>query len=458
MKTTLKTKFKKGAASFYIIASSTLILLVIATSFAAIIITAMTRSQNDDLSQSAYDSALAGIEDAKLAFSNYQSCVAQGATAKNRAPVPGEPLDCSAIMWYVENGDCDSVAHAIGRLNVGSTSESTGGVIIKESETANNNMMQAYTCTKINTSLADYRGTLSPTNQMQVAKVKFDNGVQAKDIKTVRVSWFLRTDASNYAYTNFDSSSRSVVFPVSGFSIKTATPPTISIALVQASNNFRLDDFNFSAADAGGTKRTNRGIVYLVPTGEDSRGRDDGGAAASTSRNGNYLGTYSGGRNFINEDGFYSSNSKMNKNLPYAVYCPKVSDKEFACSVDIAIPKPIGGERSNDNFLFAVTLPYGKPVTDFALEFFCADGATCSPTDPEGNPIGGTSANQARLSGVQIEIDSTGRANDLYRRVEARLEGEQDFGLSVMGPLELLGRQNEDVLKKDLTVTTEYNF
>ena len=54
-----KPKFKKGAASFYIVAFSTLILLIVATSFAAVIISEITRTSNDDLSQSAYDSSMA---------------------------------------------------------------------------------------------------------------------------------------------------------------------------------------------------------------------------------------------------------------------------------------------------------------------------------------------------------------------------------------------------------------
>ena len=64
MKKTNK-KTKKGAASFYVVAFSTLILMIIATSFAAIIISEVTRTSNDDLAQSAYDSAMAGVEDAK---------------------------------------------------------------------------------------------------------------------------------------------------------------------------------------------------------------------------------------------------------------------------------------------------------------------------------------------------------------------------------------------------------
>ena len=68
-----KGLFKEGAASFYVVAFSTMILMVIAASFAAIIISEMNRTSNDDLAQSAYDSALAGIEDAKIAFYNYQN-------------------------------------------------------------------------------------------------------------------------------------------------------------------------------------------------------------------------------------------------------------------------------------------------------------------------------------------------------------------------------------------------
>ncbi len=73
-----KMSFKKGAASFYMVAFSTLILVIIVASFAAIIISAVIRASNDDLSQSAYDSALAGIEDAKLAYYNYRACIEQG--------------------------------------------------------------------------------------------------------------------------------------------------------------------------------------------------------------------------------------------------------------------------------------------------------------------------------------------------------------------------------------------
>ena len=75
MKQSNTVKTKRGAASFYIVAFSTLILVVLAMSFAAIIISEVSRTSNDDLAQSAYDSALAGVEDAKLAYYNYQSCL-----------------------------------------------------------------------------------------------------------------------------------------------------------------------------------------------------------------------------------------------------------------------------------------------------------------------------------------------------------------------------------------------
>lgn len=477
MKKPYKTRFKKGAASFYIVAFSTLILLIIATSFAAIIISSVTRTTNDDLSQSAYDSALAGIEDAKLAFYNYQNCLKQG-DASAAMPRPGDPLTCSAIMWYVEQGGrneaeteasdinystCDMVSRILGRVGTDEASE----VVIQETDIASNNMQQAYTCTKINTSLKDYRSTLSSTNQIRVVRVKLDNGVQAKDIKKVKISWGSNISENDFSYSNF--SSGKVIFPqtgIVGFG-KVATPPTISLALIQTANEFSLSDFDTTRGST-----TNRGMVYMVPTGGDN------GTAASKNVAGNYKAGYNAaeGINHIGAAGFLESNNKLgdtNKNLPYAVYCPRQSESsatEFACSTVLdlpdPVPNPVNGERerSNDTFTFVVGLPYGKPATDFSLEFYCSEGTTCytdtfSYEDGEGNTVTTTEdTNRANLKGVQIEIDSTGRANDLFRRVTARLEAADDVSLSIMGPLELLGDTGSEVLKKDYRVTKEWNF
>ena len=123
-------RFKKGAASFYMVAFSTLILLVVATSFAAIIVSEVTRTANDDLAQSAYDSALAGVEDAKLAFYSYQKCLEQGATETEIDDNKNE-VTCGEIIHYMNNPDCDMVANILGRY--GNNPEPGGEVMIEES-------------------------------------------------------------------------------------------------------------------------------------------------------------------------------------------------------------------------------------------------------------------------------------------------------------------------------------
>lgn len=435
-----KAKFKKGAASFYVVAFSTLILIVLATSFAAVIISEVTRTSNDDLAQSAYDSALAGIEDAKLAYYNYENCRDNNSTSGT----------CGYIIDAMKNPSCNMVQTMLGR-------QSGDVVEVKETNTGDNNMQQAYTCVKLYDLVKDYRSTLSSADMIDVVNARFTSSEIANMITKVRISWYSSENDSNFRFTNFDSGK--VQFP-SIASGSLAAPPTISLAMMQTGSTFGIDSFEKTE-----NERTNRGMVYLVPVDDES--------AAEGGSEGNYIGAYKKDKkeNYIGaSEGFLKSNDKNATNVPFAVKCAKDAssmENDYACSATIEIPKPIGGERSNENFVFVVGLPYGKPMTDFALEFFCDDGTVCNKGyigDFYGadDAIDVENSSQAYLSGVQILVDSTGRANDLYRRVEARLDNARnDFALSIMGPLEIL-LDNKSTstggMQKELVVTSEYDF
>lgn len=440
-----KKEFRKGAASFYIVAFSTLILMIVATSFAAVIISETTRTSNDDLSQSAYDAALAGVEDAKLLYQSYQNCVLQGTKTS----------DCQTLIATVESGatDCDMVGKSLGR-----TIENGIGVPIQSSKVVNNNMQQYYTCVKMETVLNDFRSSLSASDMIRVAKVKFDDGVADK-IDKVKISWY--DDLSNMRYWSHSSSGLFQPIGLAGV----AAPPVISLAMVQTAQEFNFSDFNFTVGET-----TDRGMVYLVPTNnKNNAGRKD--------RN-NYIGAWNGKENSINKWAFLESNDKTvansdpsytgNKswagNLPYMVYCD--GEGTFACSTTIEIPRPVtgwgGSTKRNDNtFVFVVGLPYGKPATNFSLEFFCGEaecGGEQTIISAEDKSSESRDNKRAYLKETQIRVDSTGRANDLFRRVEMRLQNEGEFGLSIMGPLELLGTENGFSMEKNFAVTSEWNF
>ena len=438
----LGKKFKKGAASFYIVAFATLILVVVASSFAVVIISEIARTSNDDLSQSAYDAALAGVEDAKLAYANYRACL-------EKQPVYPDSLtgdagvSCQDIVYWMKHPDCDMVAHILGRIS----KTDKGEVLIQETTTAgggsSNNINEAYTCAMIETSLTDYRASLSSSNLYQIVKVNLDKGVRAADIEKVKISWYSQREGAIYNFTNVLPASLRVGFQ-SLKSTKAATPPTISVGLIQTANAFTLDQLN--GKTTGG--RTDRATVYLVPT--------DNKAMAQSSTANNYVGVYNGSENVLTAAQLASTNDHM-KDLPFVTYCNPNSDDEFICSATMTLPKPIGGDdRSDETFMFVVAIPYEQPDTDFSLEFICKEGNPCSSvTNPDGTV---TTSNVATTDGVQVVIDSTGRANDLYRRVEMRLEATDSTFAYPMYAIQVLGGNSGYTapLEKNMTVTTEH--
>ncbi len=439
----MNKKFRKGAASFYIVAFATLVLVIVAASFAIVIISAISRTSNDDLSQSAYDAALAGVEDAKLAYANYKACIQKSATYQD-ALTGGNDVNCQDIVYFMNHPDCDMVAHMLGRIG----KREKGEVFVQETKTSggsSNNINEAYTCVMIKTSLSDYRASLSANNTYQVVKVNLDGGVRASDIETVRLSWYSNREGAIFNYTNFLSTTQRVTFQ-SLKSVKVATPPTITASLIQTANSFTLEQLNGKASGA----QTDRATMYFVPT--DSR------SAAMTSVSNNYTGAYNGNTNRISDVQIASTNDHM-KDLPFVTFCdPNNTSDEFACSVEMKLPRPIGGDRSDETFMFVVSLPYGQPDTDFSLEFLCINGNPCSTqTNPDGSS---SSSNIAMLDGAQIVIDSTGRANDLYRRVELRLESTDATFAYPMYAIQVFGEKTGSTapLEKNLTVTREWNF
>ncbi len=377
----MKEKFKKGAASMYVVVIAALLFGVITISFIRLIISESLRTTNDELAQSAYDSALAGIEDAKTALRKYYNNLSTCSTPSN---APTSTSECEHVKYYIEKalnntltiaGDSEKCSTISNALQRNGASLSTNEVLIKQSSNSDSsNTEQAYTCVTIDDQLKDYKATLSSSVTTRVIPLKYANP-SATTIYGIKFSWYSAEDGTSYSTTN-------------RFEENYSTPPEVSLQLIQTDQTF---SFNSFANNAGTT--TNRGTVFLKP---------------STTSGSNYLADDSAkGLNV-----FTASNTHTQSNNPYQIKCAAGSD--FACSATIQLPSPVNegtGVRNPETFFLVATLPYGNPTTHFSVQM-CknSDLSTSHNCDP------------ATFDGVQTAVDSTGRANDMFSRVEARIE------------------------------------
>lgn len=455
MKEKMSRKFKKGVASFYIVAFSTLILVIVASSFAMVILSEVTRTSNDDLSQSAYDSALAGVEDAKLAFSNYQRCIEAGFTVDKNAKkddviIEDGTVTCEEIIWWMDHPDCDMVGHILGRYREDEKGEVevTDTLSLVGGGDKQSDLNQAYTCVELTTQVDDYRSTLTTTNQTRMVKVSFDDEFTADKIQAVKISWYSNRADSTHEYSNFISAplySETRVAFQPATTMRVSTPPTLELQLVQtAGQYFTLESFDISRGN-----QTNRATLYLVPSNNKT-------AVATSVNTEYYLGSYNGSMNVVSAAQVTKTNDRTIKNKPFGVYCDD-RDAEFACTTVVNLPRPVdigkGSARNNDTFMFALSLPYSQPDTDFSLEF-CTT-ANCIATNADGST---TSSAIAGIKDSQVVIDSTGRANDLYRRVEVRLESADTSFAYPYYAIQLLDDDSSSSLDKEMTVTSKGDF
>lgn len=405
---------KKGAASFFVTVFTILLICIIVLSFTRLILSEASQTSNNDLSQSAYDSALAGVEDAKTALLKYHDCLDKGYHA-NSPGSGGEAALCRDIIRSIQSQNCDAVAKALKRVSKPETGTVIQETTKKDGKDKSASMLQAYTCVSIQEELDNYRSTVSAENPLRVVPLR---SPQINQLSSLRLRWFSETDLTKI---NKHSSGASLNFCKDDQSLpklkgdchkkhEVPYPPIVSAQIIQTDQQFSLSELSAASGD----DNTNLGTVYIKPK------------KGSTTK-------------IVPSKTLSSSSNKSSKSNPVQLTGCDKSKGGFYCEAKIIMPKTFRGstERNQGASFLIFGLPYSGPSTDFSVEML----------DHSDEPI--------LFSGVQARVDSTGRANDLYRRVEARVE-LLDSRFPYPAHAVDLGESDEhDVLSKDFYVTTD---
>lgn len=346
----LKNKTQSGAVSLFVVIFTALLITIVTVGFMRLMVRDQKQATDNDLSQSAYDSAMSGVEDGKRAILKYyQECVPST-----------EATGCTQpILKSVSSTDC------LGALaGLGLTSD--GKEIKLQTNNNDKNLDQAYTCVKITLDTADYLGKLAKDDNKFI-RLKSKNNASFKKVK---LDWFSAKDISS---GTIKIPSFSAV-PLLDDDEWGNRPSIMRAQLVQ----FTDGNISVSSFDDNTLSGSNSSTIFLYPTNITSTTYDfpSGTRRVSSLDDTDYL------KMAHCETGF--------------------SIGGYACSVTLNLPDPIGGGAENRVAYLNLTALYSG--TNYRLTLL--DG----------------SDGIVFFDGIQPEIDSTGRANDLFRRVKSRVE------------------------------------
>ena len=324
---------KKGMVSIFVVIFTTMLIGIIALGFVRQMLLDQQRAINSDLADSAYDSAMAGIADAKRAIVHYEREIcANGASG-----------ECLNLLKSLNGTDCDAVQKILKRP--------TGSEVkIATSSGDSQDLEQAYTCARIKYFTNDYiRDFRQEAGEQVMVPLNLTEGTNS-----LLLQWHTAIDINSKSYDLGPSLGESNIDGMSawpGASGWGNRPPVLMVQYIK------------KGADEAPT-------LFLRPA-----------------------------KTGITEASFTKDHTAIvGKKIPpiSPVKCDNTSD--YKCSVKLTFPGVIA-KNSRDDFI-RITKIYNNRTT---LRF-----------KPEGS--------SSKFNGIQPELDVTGRANHVFRRLKARVE------------------------------------
>ncbi len=348
----IQKRRQPGAVSLFVVIFAALLMTVVTVGFIQLMVKDQQQATANDLSQSAYDSAQAGVEDAKRLL------LAQQAACANTA----NP-DCIKYTNAINANKCDTLEQA-------GMSVTTNGETMVQQTTSDNKLDQAYTCVKITPNTATYRNQLTKDSSLIVPLRAADSSGNPAPFDTVVLSWFSSDDLSSGSSNVSTAKTGAVTLPPVGSAWDASVPALMRTQLIQTGTNFKLSDF-----DGGGNAST----LFLYPLAVMTPIQPTVPFALDTRQ---------------------ASGATM---APQTVACAKTVNASvgYACSVKLTLPAPADGNTTDRGAYLRLSALYNN--AHFSLSLF--NGAA---------PV--------LFRGVQPQVDSTGRANNLFRRVQSSVE------------------------------------
>ncbi len=342
---------QSGAVSLFAVIFGATLLTIVTIGFMRLMLMDQRQASDNDLSQSAYDAALAGIEDAKRVVRAAQTGNMQA------AGVLSGPINCNMI----------AASGVVG----GSAS---GETVIQTGSGAGKKFDQAYTCVKIAMQSQDfiYKAIEDKSQLISLRAVSSFN--------KIIIEWYRRDDESNLNAANAVNTEISTTgeLPTKD-KWNSNTPPLVRAQVISPGSTF-----NLATLDTTGVTSFLRPNVL----------RSDVLGQAGTTVSGKP------------SDRPRATDGNEHNNGTNIISCSKTFrfSGEYSCKAVIDVDEvPAGSESA---FLRLVSIYKGGSIK-----------VSLQKTD-------GTTVN---FDGVQPIVDSTGRASNLFRRVEARLQIGDDF-------------------------------